>query len=125
MLKHPSYAMVNVSDMSRSVAFYRDLLGLPVRFESPGWTELDTGTTTVALHHVPPAEKAAEAACGPQAGTCSLGFSVDDLEKTHAELVRRGVKFVMPPTVREEEGIRLAVAVDPDGLALSFAEPLR
>ena len=34
----------------------------------------------------------------------------------------RGVRFVMPPTEREGEGITLAIAVDPDGLPLSFAQ---
>jgi catechol 2,3-dioxygenase-like lactoylglutathione lyase family enzyme len=37
-----SYAIVFVSDMSRSVAFYRDVIGLPLRFESPHWTEFAT-----------------------------------------------------------------------------------
>lgn len=34
-----NYAIVFVSDMKRAVSFYRDVLGLPLRFESPGWTE--------------------------------------------------------------------------------------
>jgi hypothetical protein len=34
------------------------------------------------------------------------------------------VRFVMPPTLREEEGIRLAVFLDPDGLGISLAEPV-
>lgn len=34
-----SHAIVFVSDMQRSVAFYRDVVGLSLRFESPGWTE--------------------------------------------------------------------------------------
>ena len=37
-----NYAIVFVSDMTRSVIFYRDVLGLPLRFESPGWTEFAT-----------------------------------------------------------------------------------
>ncbi|MCI0743088.1 MAG: VOC family protein [Gemmataceae bacterium] len=45
-----NYAIVFVSDMKRSVAFYRDVLGLPLRFESPGWTELATEGATLALH---------------------------------------------------------------------------
>jgi len=28
----------------------------------------------------------------------------------------------MPPTARADEGIKLAVAVDPDGFAISFGE---
>jgi len=45
-----NYAIVFVSDMSRSVAFYRDAVGLPLRFESPGWTEFATEGATLALH---------------------------------------------------------------------------
>jgi hypothetical protein len=29
------YAIVFVTDMQRSLAFYRDVLGIPLRFESP------------------------------------------------------------------------------------------
>ena len=120
------YIMVNVSDMSRSVAFYRDILGLSLKFESPGWSEFQTGATTLALHHVR-ARASAEgrAAAEPVAGTCSIGFSVKDLEATHRELAARGARFVLPPTEQANEGIRLAVCTDPDGLAISFAEPLK
>jgi predicted enzyme related to lactoylglutathione lyase len=58
------------------------------------------------------------------AGTCSLGFSVQNLNGTYAELRERGVRFVMPPTEQVNEGIRLAVCIDPDGLTISFAEPI-
>jgi lactoylglutathione lyase len=119
------YIMVNVSDMSRSVAFYRDLLGLSLKFESPGWSEFQTGATTLALHETPPrGVGAGEAPAELVAGTCSIGFSVADLAATHRELSARGARFVLPPTERANEGIRLAVCVDPDGLAISFAEPL-
>ena len=50
MFTQIDYTMVVVSDMARSVAFYRDLLGIPLKFESPDWTEFLTGTTTLALH---------------------------------------------------------------------------
>jgi predicted enzyme related to lactoylglutathione lyase len=53
-----------------------------------------------------------------------LGFSVPDLDRTYADLCQRGVRFVAPPTEQANEGIRLAVCIDPDGLAISFAEPL-
>jgi lactoylglutathione lyase len=117
--------MVNVSDMCRSVAFYRDILGLPLKFESPAWTEFQTGATTLALHagtRTSGSETTHKA--GPAAGTCSLGFSVPNLNSTYAELCKRGARFVMPPTEQPNEGIRLAVCIDPDGLAISFAEPM-
>lgn len=116
------YAMVNVSDMGRSVAFYRDVLGFALRFESPGWSEFETGTTTLALHHAPATDQPHGG--GPSAGTCTLGFSVADLDATYAQLSARGARFVMPPMDQSGDGIRLAVCIDPDGLAISFAQPL-
>jgi lactoylglutathione lyase len=125
MFSKVDYIMVIVSDMHRSVAFYRDTLGLRLKFESPGWSEFDTGATTLALHPgTRAAGGAAPAASGPVAGTSSPGFSVPDLNAAYAELRGRGAQFVMPPTERKEEGIWLAVCVDPDGLPISFAQTI-
>jgi len=44
------YAIVFVRDMKRSVAFYKEVMGLPLRFESPGRTEFSTQGATLALH---------------------------------------------------------------------------
>ena len=125
MFSKVDYVMVRVSDMRRSVAFYRDTLGFRVKFESPAWSELETGATTLALHAVTGAAGSEVAPrAGPAAGTCSLGFSVPDLNRTYAELRERGAHFVMPPTEQVNEGIRLAVCIDPDGLPISFAETM-
>jgi lactoylglutathione lyase len=125
MFSKVDYVMVNVSDMHLSVGFYRDTLGLRLKFESPSWSEFETGATTLALHGgTRTAGSAAVTQAGPEAGTCSLGFSVPDLNSTYAELRQRGARFVMPPTEQPNEGILLAVCIDPDGLAISFAEPM-
>jgi hypothetical protein len=44
------YAIKFVADMDKAVKFYRDVLGLEVNFESPGWSEFVTGATSLALH---------------------------------------------------------------------------
>lgn len=111
--------MIIVSDMARSVEFYRDKLGIPLRFESPEWTEFETGTTTLALHG---GGEAGAKSSKPIAGTSSIGFYVENLDQTHKELKAKGVAFTMPPTEREEERIMLAVCLDPDGLQISIAE---
>lgn len=49
------YAIKFVADMDKAVKFYCDVLGLKVKFESPGWSEFVTGETTLALH--PASEK--------------------------------------------------------------------
>ncbi len=125
MFKQLDYTMVVVSDMQRSVEFYRDTLGIPLKLQSPEWTEFDTGTTTLALHGggIPPQGPPAGDP-SKQAGHCSIGFNVEDVDKTYEELKAKGINFVMPPTQREGEGIRLAVAIDPDGLPISFAQLL-
>ena len=125
MFKQLDYTMIIVSDMNRSVEFYADKIGLPLKFQSPDWTEFDTGTTTLALHGggIPRPTVAGDPEA-QYAGTCSIGFNVDDLEKTYEQLKARGINFVMPPTQRDNEGIRLAVCVDPDGLPVSFAQTI-
>lgn len=123
MFKQIDYTMVVVSDMDKSVGFYRDKLGIPLKFQSPEWTEFQTGTTTLALHGGgvartgPPAGDPSK-----QAGACSIGFNVENVDETYEQLQAKGIRFVMPPTQREGEGIRLAVAIDPDGLPISFAQ---
>ena len=119
------YTMVVVSDMDRSVEFYRDRLGIPLRFQSPDWTEFETGATTLALHGggvaatAPPAGDPSK-----QAGSCSIGFNVEDVDKTYEELKAKGIRFVMPPMQREGEGIKLAVCIDPDGLPIAIAQTI-
>ncbi len=125
MFQHVDYIMVMVSDMKRSVEFYRDTLGIPLKFESPEWTEFLTGTTTLALHGGGAPKPRSGENSEKFAGTCSIGFSVSDLETTFQQLKSKGVLFVMPPTQREGEGIRLAVALDPDGMPISFAQTMR
>ncbi len=116
--------IVMVSNMDTSVAFYRDVLGLSLRFQSPDWTEFDLGGPTLALHgggkpQAPSMNRE------PLAGMANIGFTVDNLDATVAELRGKGARFVMEPAVRENDGIRLAVALDPDGLAVSFAQVLQ
>lgn len=119
------YTMIVVSDMNRSVEFYRDRLGIPLKFQSPDWTEFLTGETTLALHGGGvPATSPPTGDPSKQAGSCSIGFNVDDVDKTYEELKAKGIRFVMPPTQREGEGIKLAVCLDPDGLPIAIAQAI-
>lgn len=117
------YAIVFVSDMARSVAFYRDALGLPLRFESPGWIELDTGGATLALHTAESGALATEAMYQSHAGECRPGLAVDDLDAFHARMVERNVPCAQEP--RETSGVRIAQYRDPDGLVFSVSEERR
>ena len=118
-----SYAIVFVSDMKRAVSFYRDVLGLPLRFESPGWTEFATDGATLALH---PTEASTSEKDDPQqlpAGRCRPGLSVPSLDEFHARMVEMKVPCVQQPT--ETFGARMAQYLDPDGLPISISEEKR
>ena len=115
-----NYVIVFVSDMKRAVSFYRDVLGLPLRFESPGWTEFATDGATWALHASEgiPAETT-EPRQSP-AGRCRPGLSVPDLDEFHERMVQSGVPRLQEP--RAVFGARVALYSDPDGLAISVGE---
>jgi lactoylglutathione lyase len=117
-----SHAIVFVSDMARSVAFYRDLLGLPIRFESAKWTEFETPGSTLALHLADvPGNAASISANAIPAGVCHLGFDVDDLDAFHQKMVAQNVPCLQPPEV-EDFGGKLAGYADSDGLPFWVGE---
>jgi lactoylglutathione lyase len=122
-LKQLDYVIIYVSDMQRSLAFYRDTLGLTLKFTSPGWTEFVTGTTAIALHVVGmQGEEATPRQSLPPAGQAQIGFMVDDLEATYEALkVQKGVVFSLAPKT-QNSGARLAVLHDPDGLGITLQQ---
>ncbi|MDZ4674004.1 MAG: GDSL-type esterase/lipase family protein [Gemmatimonadota bacterium] len=113
------YAIVFVTDLDVSIRFYRDLVGLPLREESRTAAEFDVGDTTFALHaahvddpqhHHPPM----------LAGSCRLGFAVDDLDATHRRLVEAGVRCRTEPETSYDN--RVALYEDPDGMNFTLAQ---
>ena len=114
------YIIIFVSDMQRSTQFYRDLLGLPLKFSSPGWTEFAAGSTSIALH---PARDAVQSSIQGQspAGQAQLGFQVDDIDTVYTSLQAQGAAFSLPPK-QQPEGGTVAVLLDPDGLGITLRQ---
>ena len=106
-----SHIIEFVADMNRAVAFYRDVVGLPLKFQSPEWSEFATGETTLALH---------PASAKNPAGKLEMGFTVPDLQQFHAELQSKGVEFPMPPA-KQGFGGTLAQFVDSEGAHVSVS----
>ncbi len=114
------YAIVFVSNMDRSVTFYRDVLRLPVKFASPEWTEFATEGATLALHPAAVPNPDASPPAQTPAGRCQLGFWTDDIDLFHTQRLAQGVPCLQPPKV--EHGTKLAVYADPDGLPFSIGQ---
>jgi lactoylglutathione lyase len=118
-----NYAIVFVSDMKRAVSFYRDVLGLPLKFESPGWSEFATEGATLALHASEGPNSERDNPQKVPAGRCRPGLSVPNLDEFHKRMVEKNVPCVQEP--KEIFGARIAQYVDPDGLAISVGEERR
>ena len=111
------YVMLFVSDLERSIRFYRDAVGLPVLSEARDQVEFDAGGVRFTVHqahtdappHQPPT----------RAGSVRLGFHVDDLDATHERLLAAGVRVTQPP--EERFGIRMGLYEDPDGYHFTLA----
>ena len=114
-----NYSIIFVSDMSRSVEFYRDVVGIPLKFESPGWTEFVTDGATLALHKCDAPKPDAETPGAEHAGQCRAGFQVPNLDSFHERMIKHNVPCVQDPT--ETFGVRIAQYVDPDGLVFSVS----
>ena len=109
--------MLGVKDMDRALAFYRDALGLAVRFTTGEFSFLDSGDVVVALRLASDLPAAAD-------GRTELVFHVYDIDAAHRALQERGVAFRVAPRI--VTGDQLAADFrDPDGHVLSIFGPRR
>ena len=113
------YVLIFVSDLGRSVAFYRDLLGMQVSDKTRTSAELDADGVTLALHraHV---DTPGHHHAPMLAGSCRIGFFIDNLDAVHQRLTDAGVPCISPPETKFD--LRVALYEDPDGVNLTLAE---
>jgi predicted enzyme related to lactoylglutathione lyase len=98
------------TDVPRAVAFYRDVVGLPVVDESYGVGHFDAGNVRLSIHPARP---------GQPIGSGGFHvFVVDDIEREVERLSARGVEFV--GGISEEVFGRIAEFRDPEGHELSL-----
>ncbi len=137
-MKGISHVAIGVSDMARSLPFYRDLLGLEVMLD----TEEKVGNGSrhavymrwgqnsgfLVLSQTLGREPSGTPLRLHQVGMHHFAFWVDDLEKRAEKLKAAGVKIIVPPyaadTVAygEKSGGKVLTCLfeDPDGTILQF-----
>lgn len=106
--------MIVVKNMDRSVAFYRDVVGMQMLFHQSNWSQFDGGNILLGLH--PEGE---EVKVSPTSGF-SIGFYVDDVVKAVSEIKNRGGHIDVEP--RPEPFGRWALLKDPDGYNIQIIE---
>ena len=137
---------LTVADLERSIAFYRDALGFapaagPWSHEGPALAEITGYPPGVRVRQaflvIPETDDVIElleytkggAPIDPangNAGAAHFAVAVDDIDALHADLLRKGHRFVSPPTRTNKSHVmfgRAAYLIDPDGIRVELYEP--
>jgi catechol 2,3-dioxygenase-like lactoylglutathione lyase family enzyme len=133
-----------VRDMERSLAFYRDLLGMTVRNrkEEKG-TYLDTllgvkngeiltvklssgaGSSLLELiEFISPRDADPRRLEAYSVGPTHVALTVGDLGELPAALKKNGIRFLSEPMVSPDGKVRLVFCRDPDGNLVELVEEL-
>jgi catechol 2,3-dioxygenase-like lactoylglutathione lyase family enzyme len=141
VLKEVRHTGIVVTDMAKSLAFYRDLLGLKVANDSTeegDYIDSVLGLSGVRVHIVKmtaPDGSMVELLqyhshprkAPPNRQLCDIGcshvaFTVDDINKEYNRLLKSGLKFVSPPLVSPDGYAKVTFCLDPDGNFVEFTE---
>lgn len=130
-LRRLDYTILFVRDLERSLAFYRDVVGLPLKLQDDGYAEFALENTKLALFErsrVPEllgereawGPEAPEATREPAGEVC---FVVADAD-AEAERVRSRGAHILAGPVDRPWGQRTVHVADPDGFLVEFAQEL-
>jgi lactoylglutathione lyase len=121
------YAILFVDDLEASVQFYRDTLGVPLRFSSETYAEFATEAAKFALFSraALPELIGREVPSGPVPWPQGeIAFFIEDPDAEHQRLVRAGVTILAPPTDRPW-GERTLHVTDPEGNVVELTRAKR
>jgi predicted enzyme related to lactoylglutathione lyase len=122
-------AIVAVSDVDRSLAFYRDLIGFAIEatYDDPPYATLTLAGTRLSLaEQGHPADDrpgvTMTATDDPSKANVVLVVEVTDARATYTELEARGARFLAEPYEPPWGGCRF-FCVDPDGYLVEIEQP--
>jgi catechol 2,3-dioxygenase-like lactoylglutathione lyase family enzyme len=101
-----------VSDLKKATRFYETTLGLEKKYEFSSYVGFECGSVEIGLIPKPKEQS-------PGTSSPVVGFLVDDVDRTCAELKAKGVKFTKE-SHDETWGGRQASFRDPDGNILEI-----
>ena len=109
---------LSVRDIDRAVAFYRDVLGVPLLFQVPGQPMAFFASGDVRLYlGVPESEEFAS--------RCTIYFRVDDLDAEHERIAATGTAMLGAPHVVHRDGateLWMSFLRDPDGHTIALMQ---
>jgi lactoylglutathione lyase len=122
-------AILAVSDFERSLAFYRDTLGLEVEavYDDPPYATLVSAGARLSLaeHGHPAEDRPGVRMTAPEDASRAnvvIVLEVEDAWAAYGELGRRGTRFLAEPYEPSWGGCRF-FCVDPDGYLVEIEQP--
>ena len=120
-----SHVFLLVSDLARSVQFYRQLLERVPVSEDARHARFELGKVSLTIHEdLAPGEVLAwtvDPVPERRGWGVYLTFPTDDLERAHEKLAGIGAKILTTPR-RTPWGTRMFLVKDPDGYLLELSE---
>ncbi|WP_255294868.1 VOC family protein [Bacillus sp. AFS041924] len=111
------YLILYVSNLERSLTFYTESLGLPIRGNHGTYVELDTGHTVLAMierDNVQELTGLTYKSTETTSQTFEIGFVTADVHATIEDLRKKDVTIIKEP-ITKPWGQTVAYVADPDG----------
>ena len=118
-IKKVGNVILAVSDIDKSLSFYHEVIGLPIKNQRRSWVDLGTSGALLSLH---PASLTAEHVGSSIDNGITIGFLVGDVQSAIDELKEKGIKIHRD--IVEKDAGKNAVISDPDGYLISLFEPI-
>ncbi|WP_420545392.1 VOC family protein [Nitrosopumilus sp.] len=117
-VKKVGNVILAVKDLDKSVQFYNEIIGLPIKNQRRSWVDLGTSGALLSLH---PASLTSQHIGSSIENGITIGFLVGDVQSAVDELREKGVKIYRD--IVEKDAGKNAVISDPDDYLISLFEP--
>lgn len=118
-IKKVGNVILAVKDVDKSLQFYHEIIGLPIKSQRQSWIDLGTSGALLSLH---PASSATQHDDNSFENGITIGFLVGDVQSAVDELRAKGV--TIHRDIVEKDAGKNAVISDPDGYLISLFEPI-
>jgi lactoylglutathione lyase len=116
-IKHLGGVIVAVSNLEKSVKFYNEIIGMPIKNKRENWVELAKQGATVILH---PATTKINTGTSVENGIV-IGLVVGDIQSAVQELKSQNITIYRD--IESHKAGKNAIVLDPDKYMISLFEP--
>lgn len=116
-IKHLGSVIVAVSNLEKSVKFYNEVIGMPIKNKRENWVELAKQGATVILH---PASTKINTGTSIENGIV-IGLVVGDIQSAVQELKSQNIPIYRD--IESHKAGKNAIVLDPDKYMISLFEP--